>query len=126
MIHTHPKLEADYGLDIEHVIVDRADYEDAMCRYPTPPSVTLSRRNLLALLHKLEMPGSHRRIIKPTPAGNVLVSVITDEEAYRNRAPGPMHPDTEEFIVQMEKALTFVRIGRQKGSNYGFVLWSKR
>jgi hypothetical protein len=30
---------------------------------------------------------------------------VTDEEAYRNRAPGQMHPQTEMFIRLAERAL---------------------
>lgn len=113
MIHTHPKLEADHGLDIEHVIVDRADYEEALRRCSTPPAVALSRRNLLSLLHKLGMPGSERTIIKPTPNGRVIVSAVSDEEAYRNRPAGPMHSDTEEFIVEVE---TLLEARRKRGT----------
>jgi len=59
--------------------------------------VVLSRRNLLALLHKLDMPGSNRTIIKPC---GTIVRCETDEEHYTGRyiPIGIMHPDTEEFI----------------------------
>lgn len=109
MLHSHPTLEDAYGLDSKYVIVDVAEYEEALRRLATPPSVALSKRNLLSLLHKLEMPGSERTIIKPTPNGNVVVSVVPDEEAYRNRPAGPMHPETEQFIVDMEVALAYAR-----------------
>ena len=69
--------------------------------------VKLSRRNLLSLLHKLEMPGSHRTIIKP---GNILVMAECDEAHYAGReAPGPMIPETEAFVSDMMKALEIVR-----------------
>jgi hypothetical protein len=109
MLHRHPTLEARANLPPAHVIVDRADYEEAVRQLSMRSSIALSKRNLLTLLHKLEFPGSKRTIIKPTSTGDVVVSVVTDEEAYRNRAPGPMHPDTEDFIHDMEEALVVVR-----------------
>lgn len=81
--------------------------------------VTLSRRNLLALLHKLDMPGSTRQIENndcyedgvqtslprgedqalPSPTMLVL-RCEDDDEHYAKRAlgPGVMHPDTERFV----------------------------
>jgi len=65
--------------------------------------IILSRRNLLAMLHKLEMPGSSRTIVKPVLGGNVCISVETDKEHYedRKRGPGLMHPETEAFISEV-------------------------
>lgn len=60
--------------------------------------IILSRRNLLALLQKLDMPGSYRTIIAPESEGEFVVSAETDEEHYQGRTPGVMHPLTEEFI----------------------------
>jgi hypothetical protein len=80
--------------------------------------VTLSRRNLLALLHKLDMPGSTRQLentdcyedgvqtpFSPgddeTPPPTTLVLRCEDDnEHYARRAlgPGVMHPDTEQFV----------------------------
>ena len=117
MLHSHLVLEEAQGLDTKLVIVDRADYEEALRTLSTPPSVALSRRNLLALLHKMEMPGSERTIIKPTPTGQVIVSAVTDEEAYRNRAPGPMHPATEAFIIELEAALSLYRLRRAQAAD---------
>lgn len=80
--------------------------------------VTLSRRNLLALLHKLDMPSSARQIenndcyedgvqtssalgedrtISPT---TLVLRCEDDDEHYAKRAlgPGVMHPDTERFV----------------------------
>ena len=73
--------------------------------------VTLSRRNLLALLHRLEMADS-ATIIKPS--GDIIVAE-TDEIHYRNRPKGPgrMHPDNEQFVADMEEALKIVRIRRE-------------
>ena len=73
--------------------------------------VTLSRRNLLALLHRLEMTDS-ATIIKPS--GDIIVAE-TDEVHYRHRSrgPGQMHPDTEEFIIDMEEALKIIRTRRE-------------
>jgi hypothetical protein len=82
--------------------------------------VTLSRRNLLALLQKLDMDGSFRQIENndcyedgqrtPWDPGEELLSELAktklvlrsedDAEHYASRpaAPGPMHPATETFI----------------------------
>lgn len=68
----------------------------------TVAEVVLSRRNLLAFLHKLDMPGSARTIqSNDAPEGFMLrVRCEDDDEHYGRRPfpPGPMHPDTEEFI----------------------------
>lgn len=67
------------------------------------PTIILSRRNLLALLHKLEMPGSARTIVKYDEDNKpVVVKVASDEEVYADRQPGRMHEDTEKFIEFME------------------------
>ena len=61
--------------------------------------VILSRRNLLSLLHKLDMPGSQRTLIGPGRC--VVVMAEDDDEHYKDRGvvgPGKMHPETEEFI----------------------------
>lgn len=69
---------------------------------------TLSRRNLLTLLHKLDMPGSARTITnRYIYVDGVLVNAIcvikceNDFEHYgeRGEAPGTMHIDSEEFIA---------------------------
>ncbi|MEN6367613.1 MAG: hypothetical protein ABFC88_12420 [Thermoguttaceae bacterium] len=67
--------------------------------------IELSERNLLSLLHKLRMPGSEATIIKPTPAGRVVITAVSDEVAYKDRRPGPMHPDTEAFVAKMKEVL---------------------
>ena len=75
---------------------------------PKAAFVTLSRRNLLALLHKLDMPGSARMLRN----GNVeidgdyapdfafVLRCEPDAEHYAKRPdpPGAMHPSTESFI----------------------------
>lgn len=71
--------------------------------------VVLSRRNLLALVHKLEMPGSARTLETDTdtPAGWTLrVRCEDDAEHYQHRGwppPGRMHPDTEQFIASRQE-----------------------
>ena len=73
--------------------------------------VRLSQRNILALLHKLVMPGSAREIIKWSedqsgvglPSEQVAIRVATDDEVYGARRPGEMHPDTERFVSAMEE-----------------------
>jgi hypothetical protein len=71
--------------------------------------VTLSRRNLLALLHKLDMPLSLRTLasydsyVDGAAVSNVLLVLRceNDEEHYSKRParPGPMHPETEDFVA---------------------------
>ncbi len=77
-------------------------------------TLELSQRNLLTLLHKLEVPGSAATLNKPTPDGYVLIHAVPDEVAYRDREPGPMSPDTEQFIKEMKAFLVL----RQAERNY--------
>lgn len=64
--------------------------------------VTLSRRNLLALLQKLEMQGSARTLTsEDCPEGlELVVRAEEDDHHYGSRSepPGPMHPRTESFL----------------------------
>lgn len=75
--------------------------------------VTLSRRNLLTLLQKLDMPGSAREFHNndcwedgeqcPLFGGTTLVMRSEDDdEHYGRRAapPGLMHPDSESFVAE--------------------------
>lgn len=62
--------------------------------------VTLSRRNLLTLLHKLDKPGSARELMLFSPIyGALSVKAEEDAEHYADRTPGPMTEDTEAFIA---------------------------
>jgi hypothetical protein len=63
--------------------------------------IVLSRRNLLALLQKLDMEGSARTIIGWDTSGDVPISVRSENDAehYVGRKPGPMHSATEKFIA---------------------------
>lgn len=73
--------------------------------------VTLSRRNLLTLLHKLDMPESKRTFVnndcwvagEQAPAGELLLVLRCEDDpehyAKREAGPGPMHPDTEVFVT---------------------------
>lgn len=65
--------------------------------------IRLSRRNLMTLLHKLEMTGSERTIIKPCGDVDLVVIAEHDEDHYHDRRAGRVHPDTEEFISEWEK-----------------------
>lgn len=58
------------------------------------PTVELTRRNLTALLSKLDgnPPGSFCTIIDPDY--RVAVKAVEDAEHYSERAPGDMHPLT--------------------------------
>ncbi len=70
--------------------------------------VRLSRRNVLALLSKLEQPGSARMIVQrgayvygvPHEDLILAVHVEPDEVHYANRVPpGQTSPETEAFIA---------------------------
>ena len=60
--------------------------------------VTLSKRNLLALLHKLEMEGSAWTLVTE----GLIVRCESDETHYADRdvPPGQMHPQTEAFLKE--------------------------
>jgi hypothetical protein len=62
--------------------------------------VTLSRRNLLSLLAKLDghPAGSSCTLIRystPDKWSALIVQAEEDAVHYADRTPGPMHPDTE-------------------------------
>lgn len=65
-------------------------------------TVILSRRNLLAFLHKLdEMEGSALTITRDTENGwEVRVHAEPDSVHYADREPGTMHPLTEAYITK--------------------------
>lgn len=60
--------------------------------------VTLSRRNLLGLLAKLDIPGSAKTLIKDSTKGRLIVTSEEDPDHYMGREPGPMSPETEKAI----------------------------
>jgi hypothetical protein len=65
-----------------------------------PPVLELSRRNLQALLDKLDDPLSSRTLITPGVPGEpfMLVMSVEDDQHYANRAPGEIYmPSTEEY-----------------------------
>lgn len=75
--------------------------------------VTVSRRNVLTLLHKLDMPGSAREFHNndcwedgnqcPLLPGTTLVMRAEDDDEHYGRRlapPGVMHPDSESFIAE--------------------------
>jgi hypothetical protein len=64
--------------------------------------VTLSRRNLLSLLHKLDWEDSERTLQKHLYPSEILLTVMAedDEEHYGDREAGVMHEKTERFIEQ--------------------------
>ena len=64
--------------------------------------VYLTRRNLEALLKKLDRPGSHCTIVKGdtvhptypvTGVGEVWVTAVEDEDYYTDREPGVMYEE---------------------------------
>jgi len=62
--------------------------------------IRLSRRNLLALLHKLDWENSERTIQKHLYPSEILLTVVAedDDEHYGDREAGSMHEETERFI----------------------------
>lgn len=70
-------------------------------------NVVLSRRNVLSLLHKLEMRGSARTLtggdnyVNGEPVDDLLLVLQVEEDnvhyGSRPAPPGRMHPSTEEF-----------------------------
>lgn len=89
--------------------------------------VTLSRRNLLALLHKLSIAGSARTLASRDAYRDgelvddvqLLVRCERDDAHYGSRGfpAGPMHPQTETFIARFEAAAT--RLVRDPQTNGG-------
>lgn len=63
-----------------------------------PPTVELTRRNLLSLLAKLDghPVGSTCTLIDPD--NRIAVKAVEDSEHYADRAPGPVHSDTLEAM----------------------------
>lgn len=61
--------------------------------------IILSRRNLLTLLSKLDRKKAGEitacTIVKPN---NIVVIAAEDEEVYKDRAPGPIHPRDKERV----------------------------
>lgn len=53
-------------------------------------TVTLSRRNLVTLLNKLDRPDSLRTLYRDTDDGMLIVKAETDDEHYQDREPGPV------------------------------------
>lgn len=64
--------------------------------------VRLSKRNLLALLAKLEIHGDPRSIVK---GDGTVVIAEPDEIHYRDYTPGPMKPETERLVGILDAAL---------------------
>jgi hypothetical protein len=62
-------------------------------------TVTLSRRNLMTLLLKLDEPNSVRTLERLTESGDYLrVTAEDDLQHYGDRQPGRMHPREEERL----------------------------
>jgi len=80
--------------------------------------VVLSRRNLLSLLHKLDMPGSARTLVcednrihgVPTRALHLAVRAERDDEHYGDRLEpaGSMHPRTEGYVASQPGQAPYV------------------
>jgi hypothetical protein len=61
--------------------------------------ITLSKSNLLALLHKLEKADSAQTIHKRIDGVLVIVSSQSDLDHYKGEERGQMTEDTEAFIA---------------------------
>ena len=63
-------------------------------------TVKLSKRNLLAMLHKVDSSDSAKTLFKQTDDDYKLVMIAeTDDEHYHpDESAGKMHPSAEEFI----------------------------
>ena len=80
---------------------------------PDSVMVTLSRRNLLALLVKLDQPGSACTLVSQNgydENGNqtldtlLVVHAEHDETHYADRPPpGPLHPATEQALTTLAR-----------------------
>ena len=104
-----PKMKATYSL----VAIARPDSACAKARgngtihRRRTMEVRLSRRNLLTLLAKLDIPGSHCTLIKPD--GTVVVAE-PDEVHYANRPrPGQMSEETEARVAGIAAALASLK-----------------
>ena len=73
--------------------------------------IVLSRRNLLSLLHKLDMPGSVCTLI--APGGAFVVHAEEDDKHYMGRQVGKMHPETEDFIKSHGRKAPEVQEGHE-------------
>jgi len=67
-------------------------------------AIVLSRRNLLALLVKLEQPWSARTLVGGDDAHGVVVRAETDEEHY-DRPPGELHPESLALMNRVSEAI---------------------
>jgi hypothetical protein len=65
------------------------------------PVLELTRRNLTALLAKLDghPPGSARSLIDPDR--RIMVRAVEDAAHYADRPPGPVHEDTAAVTKKM-------------------------
>ena len=102
-------------LDIKQVVTDTHNL-NALYRY----TVTLSRRNLLALLTKLDDPTSLRTIFVPTANGVLYVTAEDDATHYANRpAPGSMSPRTERDIAVYSAPADLAEPSSQPAFDFG-------
>lgn len=62
-------------------------------------TVTLSKRNVLALLSKVDDPYSGRTLYNQNDPGWLIVKVEPDAEHYSGRTPGQVSEKSEAFIA---------------------------
>lgn len=78
-----------------------------MAEFGTEAKITLSKRELLALLFKLDRADSAASLIRRGEDGkDYLVQAISNEEAYKNFAVPPLHYSEElrmHFYLKHEK-----------------------
>jgi len=69
--------------------------------------VTLSKRNLIALLSKINDKDSHRTLLREVANGEILVVKIEDDvNHYGDRTPGSMSDRTERDIINFRSPIT--------------------
>lgn len=71
---------------------------DTYINYDGDFVITLSKRNLLSLLSKVDDPNSARTLYKRTELGVIRVVSEDDATHYGSKTPGPMSKETEDYI----------------------------
>jgi hypothetical protein len=64
------------------------------------PTLELTRRNLTALLAKLDGHPPNSRCTLIDPNYKIIVKAVEDAEHYSDRSPGPLHAETDEFLQE--------------------------
>jgi hypothetical protein len=73
---------------------------------PQPSPIVLSRRNLMYLLSRLDAGEKQPMLLKP---GVGAVAAETDEEHYRDRGPGRIREEAQQFAADVDAFLAIRR-----------------